>query len=43
MHPDAPEVCTHPTQERLDKLFEKLDPTGAQGWSNKESKKSKIF
>ena len=36
MHLDVPQVHTHPTQERLDKLFEKLDLNGAQGWSDKE-------
>ena len=29
VYPDAVQVCTHPTQERLCKLFEKPDLAGA--------------
>ena len=36
IHPGAPQVHTHSTQERLDKLFDKLDLTGTQGFSDKE-------
>ena len=41
MHLDVQQVHTHPTQERLDKVFEKLDLTGAQGWSDKERQEVK--
>ena len=31
----------HPTLERLDKVFGKLDLTGAQGWTDKERQEIK--
>ena len=40
-HLDAPQVCTHATQERSDKLLGKLDLTGTQGWSDKEKQEVK--
>ena len=41
MHPDVQSVCTHHTPERLDKLFGKLDLTGAWGWTDKERQEIK--
>ena len=41
IHLDIPQGCTHPTLERLDRLFGKLDLTGAQGWTDKERQEIK--
>ena len=36
VNPDLPQLQTHPTPERLDKLFGKLDLSGAQAWTDQE-------
>ena len=38
---DAPQVHTHPTPGRLDKLFGKLDRSGAQAWTDQERQEIK--
>ena len=35
-NPDVQQVHTHPTSERLDKLFKKMDLSGAQVWTAQE-------